>query len=176
MSARARERDAWDEDTEGSEGASNSDVEDEVSEDEPGFVSGAAASTQPTESGMQQRMAEVEATTQLGDTKPPQKLGHWGRKKKNRQWRNNRKATDMETFAKATPMFSQATTFDMEETANPSHMEVDTDDHSHDRKMLDLKTMGNHIDFLSRIKDSPDIKHTFTDKHRKIVMCVADAR
>ena len=165
-----RERDAWDEDSDQDEGISGDDTA-ESSEIEHG--SPAAATTQQLD--MQQRMADVEASAsvRLGDPVPTEQLGYFKRVQKNRKWRAEKKGKQMEQLAKMTPSFSQSTTFDVEETPNPTHEKVDVDHFRHRDKMLDLKTMGNHAAFVARIQDAPDIKHTFEEKHRKVVMCVA---
>ena len=166
----ARERDAWDEDSDQEEGISADDTAEssEVEEESP-----AAATTQQLD--MQQRMADVEASAsvRLGDPVPTEQLGYFKRVQKNRKWRAEEKGKQMEQLAKMTPSFSQSATFDMEEIPNPTHEKVDVDHFRHGEKMLDLKTMGNHAAFVARIQDAPDIKHTFEEKHRKIVMYVA---
>ena len=174
MSARGtvRERDAWDEPDDELCGEDIDEYEHASSEDEQ---SAPAATTQPTEDEMQQRMAAVSASARLGDTAAPESLGYIQRKKKNYKWRNQHKAKQMEVLAAATPSFSQSTTFDKEETPNPSH-DVEINQLQHGRKMLDLKTMGNHAAMVARIQDAPVIWHTFEEKDRQIVMCVIDTR
>lgn len=176
MSARGsvRERDAWD-DPDHDPWGENEDTDEyeyEHASSEDEQVAPAAA-TQLTVDEMQQRMAAVGASAQLGDTAAPKSLGYIGRKKKNYKWRNQQKAKQMEVLAAATPAFSQSTTFDMEETPNPTH-DVQINQLQHGRKMNNLKTMGNHAAMVARIQDAPAMEHTFEEKDRKIVMCVTN--
>ena len=135
---------------------------------------------------MSDRMANMESTSKLGGDDADLHLGRKLSKREQmkaekmakKQFKREGKAKQMEQLAANTPAFSKRETFDMEEFENPTAHGAEQSDHAvnpekHRQKMLDLKSMGNTAAMVARIQDAPEIKHTFTEQHRKIVMAYA---
>ena len=193
MSARAsrREKDMFDASSE--EDAVDEAVDEAVEDDHDSLDGTLDAEEEPApvlpaatvSEDMQSRMDTMETggAVKLGgddaDVPMGRKLSKREQKKADKAWKQEQKSKGMEQLAASTPAFSKRETFDMEEFENPtSEGAIAKSDHAidagaHYNKMLQLKSMGNTAAMITRIQDAPEIKHTFTEQHRRIVMAYA---